>query len=167
MPGVCGRRMTARTRARKLLVCDDRARGAVRVLMRRILIVLSALVAAAGLVTPSGATRSQPPSELVIRTKIVTSGGLYVEGALTYASVSDRHGRVLVTKRIDKRVTLLLGTGPFRVRSWVRPCDGNCSVLDPPTDRCGRAFRLAPGRKLVATIRVQAAHPCVISFRRV
>jgi len=137
--------------------------------MRRILIfliVVSALVAAAGLVTPSGATRSQPPSELVIRTKIVTSGRLYVEGALTYVSVSDGQGRVLTTRRIDKRVTLLLGVGRFRLRSWVRPCDGNCSVLDPPTDRCGRAFRLAPGRKLVATIRVQAAHPCVISFRR-
>ncbi len=132
--------------------------------MRRVLIVV---VAAAGLALPSGATGSQSRTALVIRTKIVTTGGVYIEGALTYVSVSDRHGRVLITKRVDKRVVLPLGSGHYRLRSWVRPCDGNCSVLDPPTDRCGRAFSLATGQALVATIRVQAARPCAISFRRV
>jgi hypothetical protein len=134
--------------------------------MRRTLIPLFLLVAAAGPAIPTGATRSPPPSALVIRTKIATGRAVYIEGALTYASVSDRHGQVLVTRRVDKRVTILLGTGRYRLRSWVRPCDGNCSVLDPPTDRCARAFRLEPGQGLAATIRVQAARPCAISFRR-
>ena len=31
-----------------------------------------------------------------------------------------------------------LSPGRYRVISYQRPCDGNCGLLDPPTDRCAR-----------------------------
>ena len=43
------------------------------------------------------------------------------------------------------RVRLRPRAGLYRVESFQRPCDGNCSLLDPPTDRCSRRVRVYAG----------------------
>ena len=53
------------------------------------------------------------------------------------------------------RVRRRLPAGRYRLTSFERPCSGNCSLLDPPTDRCSRRITIiAHGRTGVrATVR--------------
>jgi len=128
---------------------------------------MALLVALAALVAAGAAEASQEkPPRLVIRTVISTNQAVYTEGAVAFVAVDDLHGHTLAARRIDKRLALALHSGRFRLRSWVRPCDGNCGYLDPPTDRCSHPFGLRRGDRLLATIRMQAGDPCRISLHR-
>jgi hypothetical protein len=51
--------------------------------------------------------------------------------------------------------SVLAEPGEYRVLSHQRPCDGNCSLLDPPTDRCETTVRVdgAPVRATVVLAR--------------
>jgi hypothetical protein len=39
--------------------------------------------------------------------------------------------------------------------SYIRTCDGNCSLLDPPSKRCSRVLRLGAGVVATATVRLR------------
>ena len=40
---------------------------------------------------------------------------------------------------IDQR----MASGIYTIHSWQRSCDGNCDLLDQPTDECTQTFTLA------------------------
>ena len=67
------------------------------------------------------------------------------------------------------RARLRLPAGVYRVSSWLRPCSGNCGLLDPPTDRCSRRIRLLPHKsesvRALITVR-RPGRDCTIRVRR-
>ena len=56
----------------------------------------------------------------------------YIEGYISFAKLD--HARA---RRVSGS-SLFLPAGPGRhvLHVFIRPCDGNCSYLDPPTQRC-------------------------------
>jgi hypothetical protein len=89
---------------------------------------------------------------------------LPTEGSVSFIRVKRPSGAVVLTRRLpdSQRLTLPLRPGRYRLVSWQRLCDANCGTLDPPTDRCVRAFTVGPGERLHATIRINFATGCVI-----
>jgi zinc D-Ala-D-Ala dipeptidase len=51
------------------------------------------------------------------------------------------------------------------VISYQRPCDGNCGLLDPPTDRCARPIRILSGGLTEVAVRVRPGRGCRMSRR--
>ena len=85
--------------------------------------------------------------------------GAYIEGSISFLRVRDARGELVVDESAARglrwRVRRRLPAGRYRLTSFERPCDGNCSLLDPPTDRCSRRIKvIAHGRTGVrATVR--------------
>ena len=97
-----------------------------------------------------------PRGELDFR-RVLT--GAYIEGSVSFLRVRDARGELVVdesaARRLRWRVGRRLPPGRYRLTSFERPCDGNCSLLDPPTERCSRRIKIiAHGRTGVrATVR--------------
>jgi hypothetical protein len=107
-------------------------------------------VAAAGglvlAVAPAGAGSAAQRGTLKLSQRLNLSGGPYIEGSVSYVRV--RNGRRVVFRRsragtIEARIHPRAGL--YRVVTFQRPCDGNCSVLDPPGDRCSERVRVYAG----------------------
>jgi hypothetical protein len=136
----------------------------------RVLTVLLTLLAAG-----CGAAEEQPAASdgdavLVVRQTFV-GGALYVEGAYSYARVEAASGGQADEQRLsgdglEQSTTFRLAGGAYRLFSWQRPCDGNCSYLDPPTDRCDAPFSVEPGTALTAIVTVSPGRGCSIAFTR-
>jgi zinc D-Ala-D-Ala dipeptidase len=156
-PYVTGVRMSL---ARRLMVprlrgawrrvdTDNRTLGNVRVL------TLCAVTAIAALAAPLAQAQA-PRGKLDFR-RVVTSP--YIEGSVSFLRVRDASGALVVDERTGPRlrwrVRRRLPAGRYRLTSFERPCVGNCSLLDPPTDRCSaRVTIIAHGRTGVrATVR--------------
>jgi hypothetical protein len=72
-----------------------------------------------------------------------------IEGYVWFVGL-DRARRVPATAR----AVTLRGSGGHRVVSFIRTCDGNCSVLDAPSKRCVRSVTLRAGVVRRATVRL-------------
>jgi hypothetical protein len=108
------------------------------------------------------------PDPVPVRiTQVVTSKAQPVEGALSYLRVDHAGGATVIDGRLpgSQQVTLWLPAGQYRLRSWQRTCDGNCSHLDQPTIECARAFSLHRGEPLVVTIQVDWTSNCTVVLR--
>jgi zinc D-Ala-D-Ala dipeptidase len=96
-----------------------------------------------------------------------TSQGTYHEGSVSHVRVRDTDGRVVLerTYRVRPRFRLRhpLPQGIYRVRSFQRPCDGNCGTLDPPTDSCSRRFRILPRGRTAVRVTVRPGRGCRIA----
>lgn len=116
------------------------------------LVCCAAVLAAPGVASAARGT-------LDYRQRLDTSRAIYEEGSVSYVRVRDARGRVVVRRGVQHRprfrLRRRLPEGIYRVRSFQRPCAGNCDVLDPPTDSCARRIRvLARGLTVVrATVR--------------
>src|SRR5690348_2485266 len=75
---------------------------------------------------------------LVVAEHQTRSDLIYPEGYISFLRVRDADGKVVARKRDPAKVHLRtrLPAGDYRVVRFVRPCDGNCGFLDPPTERC-------------------------------
>jgi D-alanyl-D-alanine dipeptidase len=62
-------------------------------------------------------------------------------------------------------MTRRLPPGRYRVISYQRPCDGNCGLLDPPTDRCVRPIRVLSGGLTEVAVSVRPGRGCRMSRR--
>jgi hypothetical protein len=105
------------------------------------------------------------PDPVPVRiTQVVLGQANPVEGYVSYLRVEPAHGAAVITGRLpgSQRVTLRLPPGRYRLRSWQRTCDGNCSYLDQPTIECARAFTLHRGEPLAATIQVDWTSGCTV-----
>jgi len=56
----------------------------------------------------------------------------YIEGYVTFVRLDRRKWKRLA----GSSIRLAAGPGRHVVHLFVRPCDGNCSILDPPEKRC-------------------------------
>ncbi len=113
---------------------------------RRVLVFAALAGALVLAVAPAGADRAAGRGVLALTHRLDLSEGRYIEGAVSYLRVRD--GRRIVFRRarpgpIEAR--LRPRAGLYRVTSFQRPCDGNCSTLDPPVDRCSRRVRVFAG----------------------
>lgn len=134
------------------------------------MLVLRALVIALVLADASATAAHAPLRPAAVRvTQIFVGPGRYIEGSFSYLRVGRIGGGYALQRRLvgypRASVRLSLAPGRYRLRSWQRPCDGNCSVLDPPIDRCSGDFRVTAGRAMTATIRVTPTRGCRITFR--
>lgn len=125
---------------------------------------LFAVSLAAGCGGSEPSPRSADPATLHVRQQWV-GGGLYVEGSYSYVRV-ERDGDSVHELRLSgeriPRATIHLDPGTYRLVSFQRPCDGNCSRLDPPTDRCSHEIEATAGRRIEATVRLTPGEGCTI-----
>lgn len=127
-------------------------------------VLVAMAVSAAGSAASTGAVSSR------LRVKQVIAKGtpLPVEGSIPYVRVVRSDGSRVARRRLAGAVTasatLSIRPGRYRLLSWQRYCDGNCGYLDPPTDRCSRAFRINARQQLKATITVRYGSGCRIVF---
>jgi len=129
--------------------------------------VAAALLAglAAGSLGAAQGTGAPANGVFSVRAKYVRSDNVYIEGAYQYLVVK-RAGEEVYRKRFDKRARLRLAVGKYWVGSYARPCDGNCSYLDQPRDRCSRHVVIRGGETLRATVRITVGRPCSIRLTR-
>lgn len=126
---------------------------------------LAAVLLAAAVCSP--ASLAAPSATLRVHQIVATGSPLPVEGAIPYIRVSRADGSTVVRRRLPtgtRPVGVQLAPGRYRLQSWQRYCDGNCSRLGPPSDRCARWFRIGAGRTLKATIVVRYGSGCRIRF---
>jgi len=115
------------------------------------------------------ALSAQPDGRLVIR-ETLPPMPRYIEGSISFLRVT--HGKeVLVDGRVTDGVSVrgrvpvfsrAVEPGDYRVVSYRRPCDGNCSFLDPPVDRCEATVHVPGGETLFATIVLAQEGGCTI-----
>ncbi len=90
--------------------------------------------------------------------------GIYTEGSISYVRVRRERGEAVVRKRVQHRVRFRmrrkLAAGRYVVVSFQRPCNGNCSLLDPPTDRCARRVRVLSGGLTEVRVTVRPRRGC-------
>jgi hypothetical protein len=109
------------------------------------------------------------PTRLHVQQVVATGSPLPVEGSIPYVRVARADGSTVVQRRLKFTGRtgvgdVSLAPGRYRLQSWQRYCDGNCSLLDPPSDRCSRWFRIHRGQTLKATVTVTYGSGCRIAF---
>jgi D-alanyl-D-alanine dipeptidase len=113
---------------------------------------------------PAGASAAR--GTLDYRQVIDTSRGTYIEGAVSYVRIRDAGGRVLLDSQYaGRRLRHALPEGRYGVRSFQRPCDPNCSVLDAPTDSCLRRFKILPRGRTIVRVAVRPGRGCTMRVR--
>ena len=124
-------------------------------------------VVVAFLALPAGADAAR--GTLDFRQAFAKGPRVYREGTVSFVRVRDAPGEVVVRRRVRHRprfrMSRKLRPGRYRVISYQRPCDGNCRLLDPPTDRCVRPIRILSGGLTEATVRVRPGRRCRMSRR--
>ena len=129
------------------------------------ILTLCAVAAIAALAAPAASAQA-PRGKLDFRRVL---SGPYIEGSVSYLRVRDARGALVIDESAGPglrwRVRRRLPAGRYRLTSFERPCDGNCSVLDPPTDRCSRRITIiAHGRTGVRAV-VRPGRGCSIRAR--
>ena len=143
--------------------------------------VMVRLLLAAGfaVLAGCGSEASEPPREAsggrVVVWETLPPQPVYIEGSLGYLRVEAvGTGAVLVDGRVtdpnEARGTAPLfeetvEPGEYRLESHQRPCSGNCSMLDPPADRCAATLDVEPGATVTATIQLAQTGGCSIDVR--
>jgi len=135
---------------------------------RACLLVLTSVFASGCGGTSSVEATDPAASDLVVERTFV-EGVAYAEGAISYVRVETADSETIAEETLPDanpaEVTLRLDPGRYRLRSWQRPCDGNCEQLDPPTDECDKAFTMRPNQRLRATVNIRPSLACEIVFR--
>ena len=133
--------------------------------MRRTRVALIA-VAAAAAVPVSPAEAAGPRGTLNVDQRFDYSGGPYIEGSISHLRVR-RDGRVVAKRSRAGGVSLSrrLRPGLYRVGSFQRPCSGNCSMLDPPAERCSRHVHVFAGETSTVRVLTRPGRGCRVSVR--
>ena len=135
---------------------------------RTALIWLGAIALAAGCGGTQPELRSGHPGRLHVRQEHA-GGGYYIEGSYSYVRL-ERPGSADVETRLSlgraPQATLSLETGSYRLVSFQRPCDGNCGLLDAPTDRCSVPIEVTEDAELHEVIELTPGSGCTIHEER-
>ena len=78
-------------------------------------------------------------STLTVRTTLMPSRGMYVEGAVAEVTLVAPDGDEVATTQGDIGRPILfrhLASGRYTLKPALRPCDGTCSHLDPRANSC-------------------------------
>jgi hypothetical protein len=120
-------------------------------------VVVSAVSALAPVA--ADALQAQEAGQLIVREKFDPGKGIPIEGYVSNLVVR-RAGSGAIALRESQaaplRVTSVLSRGRYRLRTYIRTCDGNCSLLDSPSNSCSGALRIASERVVKVTIRRDA-----------
>ena len=111
---------------------------------------------------PSGSNR------LVVYEPNLGRERVYAEGFQSYLAVTAGAGgstTVTVPRTAGPAFTKRLAPGRYTIKSWLRPCDGNCGTLDDSTDRCQLAVSLGPDRPTDYIVLLTPGHGCQIEPR--
>jgi hypothetical protein len=138
--------------------------------MRKPILVLSALVAVlatsgCGQTETESPEAAPSPATLNVRQVLDPSGPLYIEGSLGYVRLEDAGGLRVFEKQLDPEKPALsqaVPAGEYVLKSWQRPCNGNCGYLSPPSDRCQSQLSLPAGGAVRATITLKPGSGCAI-----
>lgn len=90
------------------------------------------------------------------------NGPRYYEGAITFFRI-DRGATRVEEVRMDAVPFVTLQPGNYSVRSYLRPCNGECRKLDEPRAECSATFSIARGQVLNAE-RVMQGEACTLRF---
>jgi hypothetical protein len=131
--------------------------------------VVVALAAASLAVTACGGQERRPAGEqrsgeLRIVEVHVPGAPFPIEGEFSYVRAAGDSGAPAAESRLDSEGTLRLrlAADRYTLRVWHRTCDGNCGLLDPPTDRCEQTVELAADEVVKLTIENTPGSPCRI-----
>jgi hypothetical protein len=92
-------------------------------------------------------------------------GPQYEEGAITFFRI-ERGATRVEEVRTDAVSFVTLQPGNYFLRSYLRPCNGECRRLDPPRGECTATFSIARGQVLNAE-RVMQGELCTIRLNTV
>ena len=115
---------------------------------RVIAVALVALAAAGCGAAEHNSAPGEPTSTVRVREVHVPGAPYFIKGAITYV----RAGGEEHTLQPPDDLRLELPVGTQQIEIWHRPCDGNCSNLDPPTDRCSASVDVRDSETTLATI---------------
>ena len=104
------------------------------------------------------------PAKLIVEQTVNYTGAVPIEGAYSYVRIEDQSGHKVTEQRVQsqRNVVIPLEPGSYRLVSYQRTCDGNCSVLDPASDSCSAG--LTADGTVTARIRVMFGSGCTITF---
>ena len=126
-------------------------------------VAFTALVAAGCGAAERSSVPASAGGELRVREVHVPGAPYFIEGAITYV----RAGGEDHTLGFSGELRIDLSAGTQQIEIWHRPCDGNCSNLDPPTDRCSASVEVREHETSLATIREYPGRPCTVALGRV
>lgn len=109
-----------------------------------------------------------PDGKLVVREHRLDSDVIYFEGYVAFLRVRESDsGAAAIKRRFARRVHLraTLPAGRYRLIRFIRPCEGTCERLDPPTERCAAAVRVRDGELTTAAIRTRAGEDCEVRVK--
>jgi hypothetical protein len=118
-----------------------------------------------------GCISPPPPSTgglIVSQRPAAGISGVYIEGAIAFVELRDADGAVIGTYQHASYLSELelmradLAPGAYELRSYVRSCSGNCSVLDPPTDECTAEVSIDAGAVVEVLIVRDVGQPCSV-----
>lgn len=151
----------------------DERRSAVMRLALVLAIMLAAVAAGCGAASdraPADRAASGPGRLTVVHER--PSPPRYIEGSVSHLKlVRADTGEViddgpLSADPVAPMYTRELPAARYRLVSFQRPCEGNCGMLDPPTDRCERTIDVGPGEALEATVVLPRSGGCSIELVR-
>jgi hypothetical protein len=122
------------------------------------IVVISAL-------TPASGAEGPRSGLLSVRESFDQSEDIPIEGYVSYLVIRKAGSGKVVIKESKPgffRSTSVLPLGNFRLRSFVRDCEGNCGYLSPPSSSCSAAFTMRAGESLKAKIRRDASQCRVV-----
>jgi hypothetical protein len=131
--------------------------------MTRLIVAATCLAALAGLGLGSSG-RSGGPIHVDLRA--VPGSGEYSEGAIWHLRVRRYRGaEQVVDRRITRPggVTLSLPVGAYLLLSSQLPCDGDCTNLDPETDRCDVPFVIFGRSRIAAVVHLRPGAGCRVT----
>ena len=106
--------------------------------------------------------------KLRVREHRLPSDVIYTEGYVSFLRIREAgSGRAVVKRRFQGRVhaRTKLRAGRYRVIRFIRPCDGNCGLLDPRTERCAAAVDVGAGGATRVVIRTRTGTGCKIRVK--
>jgi hypothetical protein len=86
----------------------------------------------------------------------------YIEGALRFARLDGPTGFEWAVDGGQQELTLK--PGKYTLTEWEQVCDGNCGILDPPTNHCTIDFSAAPRATLEILVSFPIPEPCVATL---
>jgi len=121
------------------------------------------------------AQNTAPPAATLVVSRS-GRGPMYFEGAIPYFEVSSSSTRsqqkrlegsyrgMLMPPGPDVSASFSIAPGDHELRSYVRPCDGNCNRLGGSRDECRATFTIKAGDTLYA-VRVETGQgACTLNF---
>jgi hypothetical protein len=116
----------------------------------------------------SAMTNGQASQDAAARATLMLStngrGPMYIEGAIQFYRVLSTEGKKIKEGEVSsKSPSVELEPGSYELVSYVRPCDGNCGLLDPPADECRAKFSIKPGQTLYAVRQQTSKGPCTLT----